>query len=605
MSTVDQSAGHLPRGGAPAAARASNSAPRHLRPLVRRRNLVLVSASALLAALLAAFGVVLASSQAQSRQETTKRFEANAVLSAALTASLFGTSTAQSQADAAATFGGKTIAAEALVSAVKRSQLVYLAILDGTGKPIGASPGTPASLRVPAAAPSAHILEALRGHSLLSGVLPGPAGSKLVEWALPFETAFGRRVEVRALPAAMLYRFVSGYLAEVARGEQGNEVVIIDADNRIVASADPSLALGQKLVGEGTVSIPSDPAAAVHTSGNRVFATAPIQGTTWRVLVSRPGANFFGPLSGSKRWVIWSMFGLLALAFSTSLVLFARSMQRREQLTNLNSRLEAMNSSLEQQVAERTADLELRAAQLARSNSELEQFAYIASHDLQEPLRKIQAFGDRLEKNYSEVLDGNGLDYLGRMQSAATRMRALINDLLGFARVTSQGKQFAPVALTETAREAISDLEVLIKESEGSVELGELPTIDADATQMRELFTNLIANALKFRRDGVPPRVRVGGRLVNGNGADSGAAAACEIAVEDNGIGIDEQYADRIFQVFQRLHARSEYEGTGIGLAVCRKIVDRHNGAITVASTPGAGATFTITLPVDQEGAKT
>lgn len=243
--------------------------------------------------------------------------------------------------------------------------------------------------------------------------------------------------------------------------------------------------------------------------------------------------------------------------------------------------------------ARKRVEEELRAftVKLQQSNRELEDFAYVASHDLQEPLRKIQAFGDRLKVRYGETLTDEGVDYLNRMQSAAGRMQALINDLLSFSRVTTQAHPFADVDLTTVAGEVVHDLEVRIHQAGGEVAIGALPTVEADALQMRQLLQNLVSNALKFHRPDVPPRVNVSGSVV---------ADHAQIIVADNGIGFDEKYADRIFTLFERLHGRTAYEGTGIGLAICRKIAQRHGGEIRARSTPGEGATFVVTLPVRQ-----
>jgi light-regulated signal transduction histidine kinase (bacteriophytochrome) len=251
-----------------------------------------------------------------------------------------------------------------------------------------------------------------------------------------------------------------------------------------------------------------------------------------------------------------------------------------------------------------------QAQELARSNAELEQFAYVASHDLQEPLRKVVTFGDRLKSKYGEALDDRGRDYLERMQDAAARMQVLISDLLTYSRVTTKAQPFTRVDLAKVAREVISDLEVRTEQLGGRVELGEMTTIEADPTQMRQLLQNLIGNGLKFHRPEERPVVKVGAQLLNGRGdlpVENGPGAEaysndvrCRISVEDNGIGFDEKYVDRIFQVFQRLHGRSEYDGTGIGLATCRKIVERHGGSITAKSAPGQGAKFIVTLPVRQ-----
>ncbi len=244
------------------------------------------------------------------------------------------------------------------------------------------------------------------------------------------------------------------------------------------------------------------------------------------------------------------------------------------------------------------AETQLRAlaAELARSNRELEDFAHVASHDLQEPLRKVQAFGDLLVMNHGAGLDEQARDYLARMQGAAKRMATLIADLLAFSRVSSRAQPFSKVDLNETAREVVSDLEVRIQTSGARVELGELPVIDADRLQMRQLLQNLIGNALTYRRADVAPVVRVYSQT---DDADD----AVRLCVADNGIGFDMKYLERIFVVFQRLHGR-EYEGAGVGLAICKKIVERHGGHVTAESAPGAGATFIVTLPVRQQQAE-
>lgn len=239
--------------------------------------------------------------------------------------------------------------------------------------------------------------------------------------------------------------------------------------------------------------------------------------------------------------------------------------------------------------------------QLERSNRELQDFAYVASHDLQEPLRKIVVFGERLKDQEGEKLDAQSRDYLERMQKAASRMQTLINDLLTFSRVTTKARPFAQVDLAQVARDVINDLEGRIELVGGRVEVGTLPLIDAEGLQMRQLFQNLIGNALKFRRPDVSPVVKVGAQIITGPSLEGGTTVArrlCRLTVSDNGIGFDEKYLDRIFNVFQRLHSRNEYEGTGMGLAIARKIVLFHHGEITAKSKPGEGTTFIVTLPV-------
>ncbi|MCM3873933.1 MAG: ATP-binding protein [Pyrinomonadaceae bacterium] len=249
--------------------------------------------------------------------------------------------------------------------------------------------------------------------------------------------------------------------------------------------------------------------------------------------------------------------------------------------------------------------LRIYSAKLERSNHELQDFAQVASHDLQEPLRKIMAFGGRIESKAGESLDPQCRDYLRRMLNAATRMQSLITDLMTFSRVETKAQPFVKTDLSQIAREVSTDLETRIEQSGARIEIEELPTIDADPLQMRQLLQNLIGNSLKYFQAGVPPVVRVYSQKLDVSNPKSMVESAlarklCQILVTDNGIGFDEKYLDRIFTVFQRLHKKADYEGTGVGLAICRKIVDRHGGTITARSSPGQGATFVVTMPIQQ-----
>ena len=257
-----------------------------------------------------------------------------------------------------------------------------------------------------------------------------------------------------------------------------------------------------------------------------------------------------------------------------------------------------INEFKKTQEALRLSEEKLRrfTAQLEQSNRELEDFAYVASHDLQEPLRKIIVFGERLKEKCGDTLAAEPRDYVERMQKAATRMQTLISDLLTFSRVTTKAHPFASVNLAEIADGVLEDLEGRIEQVKGRVEVGILPVLDADGLQMRQLLQNLIGNALKFHQREIPPVVKVDGRKY----FNEAGLEVCELTVSDNGIGFDEKYLDRIFNVFQRLHSRTEYEGTGMGLAIVRKIALHHGGTVTARSKPGQGATFIVTLPAVQ-----
>jgi PAS domain S-box-containing protein len=266
--------------------------------------------------------------------------------------------------------------------------------------------------------------------------------------------------------------------------------------------------------------------------------------------------------------------------------------------------LATLNATLEAKVEERTEVLHHLNAELQRSNQELQEFAYVASHDLQEPLRKIQAFGNLLEEEYGSVLE-DGKSYLNRMRNAAGRMRILIDDLLTFSRVTTQAVPFVPIDLNVLVSDVIDDLDSRLQTTKGHIETSHLPIIDADGRQMYQMFQNLLSNALKFHQIDLSPLVHISAEIQdNPSSETSPPEQLCVLSIQDNGIGFDEKYLDRIFTVFQRLHGKSNYEGTGIGLAVVRKIVERHNGTITAKSSPGLGATFLITLPMKQKRIK-
>lgn len=265
--------------------------------------------------------------------------------------------------------------------------------------------------------------------------------------------------------------------------------------------------------------------------------------------------------------------------------------------------LQEYNLVLESRVKERTAELQVYAEELSRSNRELEDFAFVASHDLQEPLRKIRAFGNRISTGYETVLDERGLDFLKRMLNAAERMSMLISDLLAFSRITTRGKEFTETNLNRVIKGVLEDLEIKIEETKAQITVDELPTIQADSTQMNQLFLNLLSNALKFIKSDTSPIVTITAEQVDDDTVHTlhllPNLTWIKITLQDNGIGFEQSFAEKIFAPFQRLHGRTEYQGTGIGLAVCRRIVERHNGSIFAFSEPDQGARFEMYLPLD------
>ncbi|WP_300160637.1 sensor histidine kinase [Solidesulfovibrio sp.] len=327
----------------------------------------------------------------------------------------------------------------------------------------------------------------------------------------------------------------------------------------------------------------------------------------WSVVVHMPKALVWEQL---REWLLWTVAGTVLLSVAgiilaghiaggisrsiRALIPPARELAAGNAVAPGAFGLEETDA-VGKALAEASLLLMERTANLERSNRELEEFAAVASHDLQEPLRKIKAFGERLRENNAENLDATGHDYLRRMENAVDRMNTLIQDLLEYSRITTRPNPFVATDLGRLAREAASDIETAVKETGGQITIDLMPWAEVDALQMRRAFQNLFSNALKFHGE-TPPRIMV----TSATEARDGREYA-RIAVTDNGIGFDVQYLEKIFQPFQRLHGRGKFPGTGIGLAIVKKSVERHGGTITAESRPGSGATFFLTIPLRQQ----
>jgi signal transduction histidine kinase len=300
------------------------------------------------------------------------------------------------------------------------------------------------------------------------------------------------------------------------------------------------------------------------------------------------------------------LFILTALLFGNgiglllSLGIFYIWYRNSIRFAELNTALSKVNAELEEKVDVRTQALFQYSEELQRSNRELEEFAFVASHDLQEPLRKIRAFGDRLQQRYSSELGEVGSDYVMRMQAASERMSVLIDNLLSFSRVTTKQRSFASVDLSNIIHRVMDDLEYAVEESGAKLHIDPLPVIDADESQIAQVFMNLISNSLKFHLPDHRPFITVTSETNLASPLIDDERLWCRLRFADQGIGFEPQYAERVFSLFQRLHGRDEYSGTGIGLALCRKIIERHGGIISAQSEPGEGAVFTIFLPMTQ-----
>ena len=545
----------------------------------RRPRLVMIAATAVLLGVLAAFAIAIVRSEDGERDDARQRFDERAQVSAALIEGLFASTSTQSATQLAERYGDE----EVDVAVLRRQQRQggggthFIAVTDDKGAILATTAQDAALAARVANSPAAVEVQEGAVYRLSDHIEgAGPNGAPALAFALGFDTPYGRRVSVSVFGGPLISTFLGGYLARIP-GAKTTRPYILDSNGLVVASPVRDQASARPVQEEGLVdALDQGPEGDF---GKRLYAAAPVAGSPWQVVLTADRADLYAGIDSTVEWLI-----LLSLAVAGAVALLAlyRMTQAAAEVQQANARLESTNSELAR------SNLELQ-----RSNAELEQFASVASHDLQEPLRKVQTFGDQLERRFGEDIPEEGLDYLHRMRRAAGRMSILIEDLLRFSRVTTRAQPPEHVDLERVAHEVVSDLETTIEEAHAEVRIARLPAVEADPSQMRQLLQNLIANAIKFSRPGVTPEVEV-------RAASSGPGmVAFEVA--DNGIGIEPEYTERIFRVFERLHPRDVYEGTGIGLALCRKIAERHGGTLEVFSEPGNGSTFRVELPASAE----
>ena len=547
----------------------------------RPRTLIAI-ASAFVLAVLAVFTVALLHANANEREDAEQRFRDRAAISASVTGSLFTSTTVQAKAELTRDFADE-VDQPALDDRLVQSQgsILWAVIIDRFGRVIARS-GQPGGPKLGDSMVDDQGVKAIRGGApiALSDYMPGKIPS--FTYGIPFKADNGTRIYLQAFSAQLIGLFLGGLLKDLP-GDVGTRAYVLDRHNVVIGTPLKDQPIGKPVPLPGFTKAVGD-ALNGHqdlrkfdSNGTEyTFADAPIKATNWRVVLAEKSSILYAGISSTIEWLI-----LIALAAAglASIFLLARAARAANEAAEANIRLEGANAELERSNVE-----------LQRSNGELEQFASVASHDLQEPLRKVQTFGDQLERRFGDQIPPEGIDYLRRMRDAAQRMSVLIDDLLRFSRVTTRALPPESVDLSKVAHDVTSDLDAAIEETLGKVEIGTLPTIHADPLQMRQLFQNLIGNAIKFHRPGISPVVRVHEVPVR----DEDMVA---FVVSDNGIGFEPEYGDRIFRVFERLHPRDIYPGTGIGLALCRKIAERHGGTVTVESAPDQGSTFTVVLP--------
>jgi signal transduction histidine kinase len=500
--------------------------------------LILFAVGALVMLGAAAYG--LAHGQNGQRDQLENRFKARAQLGAALVGSLFSASAGTQQQQAAQRFGGRinqsTLDRQAAAAGSK-----FIAITDAGGHVLAmSSGGSPSALESNLNSGPMFLRRALASNSYgLSGINSDGA----VYTALPFKAKTGTRVQISAVDPKLLGAFLGGTLKQVSTNASSTSLIVDDSGG-IIARAG------------GT------------PKGEVLRTSQPVGSTGWRLRFIADKGVVLAPVSGTNKWLPWVILIIGALALTAAGLLLKRALDASRQVRVAND-------------------------ELARSNADLERFAYVASHDLSEPLRTIGGFGGLLERRYGDRLDDEGRMMLGHITGGAARLQALIDGLLSYARVSTAPRKVERIDLNEKIQVVLTAIRPALNDRGAHVDVGLLPTIEGERAQIAQLLQNLILNAVKFTADDVTPEVEISSRPV--------ADGRWEIRIADNGIGIAPEQAERIFHMFQR--GTADRSGTGIGLALCARIVERHGGAIHVEPHDGGGSVFAFDLPGAPGGA--
>jgi signal transduction histidine kinase len=535
-------------------------------------------ALALIVLALAAVGLaayLLADSQREQREELRERYADRVDVASALIGSLLGVAFSGSREQAAQRFGGRVTRRD-LDAFLRRGNNRYVVVLDEAGKALATSSGTPAGTADRLAAEPQLVRNALttKAGYELGDVEEGG----VVESAIMFPAREGRRVLVSAAPAEVFKSFLAGSLKPVPQGK-GGRVWVFDANAAVVSSVNvpPGFKPAPELVREALRERSGD-FTSPTTGEERFFAAASIPASRWRIAAGVPRSSLYATASGWSRWTPWLILAMGALALLGVAALVRRLLLARLRLRSANEQLEASRVRLEE-----------RAAELERSNADLEQFAYAASHDLSEPLRTVAGFSQLLGSRYRGRLDDDADEMIRYMGDGVERMQQLIDDLLLYSRVGRTPLREDPVDLDEVLAEARAWLGPAVDEAGAEITHDPLPGVVGERGQLTQVFQNLLANAIKFTAPGVKPVVHVSAAEVDGE---------WRVAVADNGIGVEPEQAEAIFKMFGRLHPAADFPGTGIGLALVKRIVERHGGRIWVEPGNAGGSVFVFTLPV-------
>ena len=536
-------------------------------PGVRSRSTarwLAIGLGVLVVALVAAAAWALADNQSDQRRDLRDRYVDRTVVASSLLDSLFRVAFNSQSRDASERFAGKVTTAK-LDAQVARGQQTYALVVDPSGRVLAASS------KAPSRAPGlpAHARVALRNGFGLADPSNGQ-----IESAIAFRTPQGPRVLLMGQPVKTYSDFLAGTLRPLPT-LKGSEALVLAGNGEVVggltAARKPAVATAPLV------------AAAKHAEGGYkdvVVGSAPLPATRWRVVVTAPESQLYATANGSSETVPWIILGIGALALGAVALLLWRVLRTSEMLREANAELDASRRGLEE-----------RARELERSNADLEQFAYAASHDLSEPLRTVSGFSQLLQSRYAGTLDPEADEYIGHVVTGVDRMQQLIDDLLLYSRVGREPLREDDVDLEGVLADVLEWIAPAVDEREARITHDPLPVVRGERSQLAQVLQNLLSNAVKFTAAGTTPEVHVSAATEGGDG--------WRVSVRDNGIGIDSEDG-HIFKMFGRLHGPDSYPGTGIGLALAKRIVESHGGRIWVEPAPGGGSVFSFTVPAGE-----
>ena len=504
----------------------------------------------------------LADTQAEQRDTLRTRYADRTRIASNLLDSLFLVAEREQSGELTDRLGGDRVTRAQLDAHLREQGARWGVVLDGGGTVLARSGGAPRIDR-PALGDQPYVRAALS--ALGYGLGDVQRGLLTTAVSFPVLTGGDRRVLVLAAPAEQVTQVLAGLLAPLRGVRTSRSYVLDGTGNRIAAFAPDSPLPPQTPTLERALRSANSGSITTTAGEKRFFASQPVAGSRWRLVLTVSEDALYESVNGWNRWGPWMIYGLCALAVAGIAVLLRRLAVTARALGRSNRELE-------------------------RSNADLEQFAYVASHDLSEPLRTVAGFSSLLSKRYAGKLDANADLYISHMAAGVDRMQQLIDDLLAYSRVGRTPLTPEPVDLDALLGEVLQSIDVAVREQGAQVTSEDLPVVLGEPGQLRQVLQNLLANAVKFTRPDDTPVVHVSAARDGG---------LWRIDVRDNGIGVPEEQREEIFKMFGRLHRTAEYQGTGIGLALVRRIVERHGGRVWVrpASADTGGSVFSFTLP--------